>query len=180
MKYVFTLDSGYSTEDLFELNRLYAKRTPSSRAVDIILRAIKIVVAVVLIYAGCIGAAKSQIGIMLRVLFVVVGGLSLLSGLFHDRVRAFRGKRMMQRQISSVQVTLDDEGITQTNNAGENTVPYSDVDDVVYSEERWFLFLKDGHAVLLPKACMKDGDADSFEEHLAELTGKEIQHEEKK
>ena len=178
MKYVFSLDSGYDEDDLLELNRLYAKRNPGSRAVDIILRTVKIVVAVVLIYAGFIGAAKSQTGTLMRVLFVLVGGLALLSGLFHNRVRAFRGKRMMQKQISSVQVTLDDDGITETTNAGENTAAYSDVEDIVYQKERWFLFLKDGHAVLLPKSCMKGGSTNSFEKRLTELTGREIQHNE--
>ena len=179
MKCVFAVSSGYDETDLLLLNRLFGKRNKNQRAVDVILRCVKITVAAVLLYAGLFGVSKGNVSTLMRVLFIAVGAVELVSGVMHDRVRAARAKRMMRRQMASVTFTLDEDGITEKTDTRENTAAYGSVDAVYYWKERWFLFLADGHAVLLPKRCMQGAGEAEFSEFLENKTGKMIETIEK-
>ena len=179
MKCVFTVSGGYDVTDLLLLNRLYGKRNKKRYALDIIVRCVKIAVAAVLLYAGIFGVIKGSVSTLMRVLFIVVGAEELLSGALHDRIRAARSKRMLRSRLGSVTVTLDEDGITEKTDAGENSALYSVVDTVYDWQGRWFLFLTDGHALLLPKSCMNGAGEAEVSEFLAEKIGKKIEMIEK-
>lgn len=179
MRFEFYMPNGYATNDLMNLSRVYIKMGTVRRWLRPLLRGLMILCGAVLVLGGAIllfsGAAEEGLGSAI-VIFLVIGCLWLLIGLFAHRLNAWGSRRLMIKGLESITVTLDETGVAETTNKGTALHPYKAFVDVVCYRNTYFLFLDKRHAIILPVQTMTQGSPAIFDGCWLQMGGKPIRH----
>lgn len=176
MNYQFCLPLGYATADLVNLNRVYVKMGPIRRWLRPLLRWAMTLCGAALLVVGAVmlvGGAEDGL-IISTIIFLVVGLLWLLVGLFANRVNAWSSRRLMMKGLGNITVILDESGVTETSDKGTALHPFSAFVDVVYYRNTYFLFFDKRHAIILPTRAMTQGSPATFADWWSQHSGKEI------
>lgn len=166
---MFQFQYEYTLEDMNALSRVTAKTYRRKKV--LIYRTILTVLA--LAYLG--------MGVYLFSSSAMVGGILITAGilfaaitLFFHRGTAWRSKRMMVNGGEEVAVTLEPDGVRGKSKMGEDFCLYTAVIGAYHYRERYFLFLDQRHAMLLPERALTQGDPAGLGSFLREKLGKEI------
>ena len=183
MAFTFSMPGGYSTADLVNLNRIHTKLGKVRRWLVPVLRVVFTLgglfliasAALLLAYGGAEDGLLTSI-----VVFFLVGLLWLLLGLFRYRLSAWNSRRLTLRDLGSITVTVDEEGVTETTDKGRALHPYSAFVGAACYRDTLFLFLDKNHALILPFAAMTGGTATELDGFWARHSGLPIQYFENK
>ena len=179
MTFTFHMPEGYSTADLVALNKVHTKRGKIRRWLIPALRAVFTLGGLLLVLGAALLLACGGVedGLLPSiVIFFVVGILWILIGLFHYRIGAWNSRRLTIRDLGSITVTLDEEGISEITGKGSALHPYAAFAGAACYRDILFLFLDKNHAMILPYAAMTGGTAAELEAFWARHSSLPIQH----
>lgn len=179
MTFTFHMPEGYSTADLVALNKVHTKRGKIRRWLIPVLRVVLTLGGILLVLGtslllACGGAEDGRL--LSIVVFFVVGILSILVGLFHYRISAWNSQRLTIRDLGSITVTLDEEGISEITGKGSALHSYAAFAGAACYRDILFLFLDKNHAMILPYAAMTGGTAAELEAFWTRHSNLPIQH----
>lgn len=166
--YQFQYD--YSLEDLNALSRVAGKTYRRTKVV--VFRTVLALLGVAYLYVGgvLIAGGGTLVGIILLVAAALFGSLAI----FYHQGTAWRSKRMMVEGMGSLTVTLEEEGLRGESGLGEEFFLYSAIIGAFHYRDRYFLFLDERHATLLPERALTEGDPAGLRSFLTEKLGAEI------
>lgn len=102
----------------------------------------------------------------------VIGLLSLLQGLFLDRLSARASRRMMIEGSRRWTLRFDGEGLSGENTDGvQSAYPYSRIQAVFETQEYFLLQIDKRHCVILDKSGFTQGTSEDFRRFISEKTG---------
>lgn len=167
---MFQFQYDYTLEDMNALSRVTAKTYRRKKV--LIYRTVLALLGVAYLGMGVLLLSGGS---------MVPGAILLLAGvlfaaicIFYHQGTAWRSKRMLMEGMGSLTVTLEEEGLRGKSGLGEEFYPYSAVIGGYHFRERYFLFLDQRHAMLLPEQALTQGDGAGLKAFLSEKIGKEI------
>lgn len=176
IKYRFSVSG--SREDYLALNRLFIQKSRLWRVVIPLLRTVEFLLGAFCVLTGVLMllpvAAREDRSWSLALGLLIPGLFLLYRSLFYYRRRARRTGRSAVQDAGEATLTFSDESITETTSKGGATYPYSAFVEAYAYDARWFLFLDERHAFILPRAAMTEGEKETFSAFLSEKLGKPV------
>lgn len=166
----FQFQYEYSLKDLEALSRVTGKLY--RRWKNWIYRILLAVLTVGYLVLGVLAFAGGGWipGLILILVGVFFGAVAVL---YHQGT-AWRSRRMLLKGMGSITVELTEEGIRGQSGKGEDYYPYSSVIGACHYGERYFLFLDERHAILLPERALILDSPIALKPWLEEKLKKEI------
>lgn len=180
MPFIFTFTDGYSKEDFLQLNHVFVRKKTSRRILVPLLRLLLIVFGLVLLafaVEGIIGAMNGTLHVLQIILYTGLAVLELYAGVFYYTRRAARSRKMMLKENRlSFTVTLAEDQYSVRTDGHNTESSYSEITDVIFRRECWFLFLDERHCHILPLRNLTAGDPEKLAAFLTDKTGKQIRY----
>ncbi|MCI2058216.1 MAG: YcxB family protein [Oscillibacter sp.] len=175
MEFRFYMPQRYTRQDLMEFNKVYVRSSRLRCWGKNLFRILSVLCGAALFLAGLmilLGGGIQEGLLVPGIVSTAVGAVWLLSGVFYYRINAWGSRRQMLRETGSFTVTLREDGVTEETEKGISNYPYASFTDAVFHANRWFLFLDQRHALILPLSTMAQGAPVELEKFLEERTGK--------
>lgn len=166
--YQFRYD--YTLEDMNALSRVTARTYRRKKVM--LYRVVLTLLALAYLAVG--GVMLSGGSILWGAILIVAGVLFAALSLFYHQGTAWRSKRMMAEDTGDFTVELEEESVRGRSEKGESAYPYSAVIGAYHYRERYFLFLDQRHAMLLPERALTQGDPASLKPFLEDKLKQEI------
>lgn len=171
--FVLRFDSGYDKDDFVALQKLY-QRTLQPRWWRV-LAVVMLLAAIFLILGGILLLTLDGEKLGQALLSMLAGGLLLTLFLFRTRINAWSAQRNTAKMMN-LTIKFSAEYVTETTSGATLQVSYDQITRVFHYRERYFLFLDNRRAHILPEAHFAVGDPNDFPAFIEDRTGKQVEY----